>query len=396
MAREAHKLLSAKYPSWADFGFQPPKLKHSEAIANDENARQSTLKSNKTAASKGDSPPESPGTESAYEEAIGASLNGVPGGVYRITLKTRLPRWLSKEDYHRDMMTHHAAGIFKENIYDSTTNLKARNSANSKSYQNYSSSVRNNASAIASYESGYDNIYGSQSRQESPQQQRAAGSPSNRGQHVTEALGGLDISNLPPNSRSNGARKTAGDDSTDDGYKSDDAQSLETSSTSDVHIIRDYMQATIDMYGLMGWVVHHEGLSFEFRPTGTPDIVDRDARVKSIFRHFNHYAKFRQLGRSRFDSLEEIGYEFGFEIQLPEFGKDPEQDEQSTLPDDVVARLDEPNDTVYNGLEDRSRRAFDIVYRLGLQLGFILKTAEVQWVSGPIRCLAFSIQSPPQ
>lgn len=63
----------------------------------------------------------------------------------------------------------------------------------------------------------------------------------------------------------------------------------------DEHNIRDYMQATIDMYGLMGRVVHHEGLSFEFRPTGTPDIVDRDARVKSIFSEWSFRLSSPQL-----------------------------------------------------------------------------------------------------
>lgn len=132
-------------------------------------------------------------------------------------------------------MTHHAAGIFKENIYDSTTNLKAPHPANTKSDQNYSSSVRNNASATASYDSGYDNIYGPQSTygQESLQQQQRAADPSSkRSQDVTDTLGELDISNSSPKSRGNGAEKLAADDSTDEDHKSDDAQSFETSSTS--------------------------------------------------------------------------------------------------------------------------------------------------------------------
>lgn len=99
--------------------------------------------------------------------------------------------------------------------------------------------------------------------------------------------------------------------------------------------------------------------------------------------HFSHYIRFSRAGQGRFDSLEEVGWSLSFLVQLPHFVKVSEQNRQSNL--------DEPDDAVYHGLCDEDRRVFDIVYRLGMQLGFTLRTARIQWQSGPTRCLAFPI-----
>lgn len=148
-------------------------------------------------------------------------------------------------------MEHYRTGVFKEDSY--ATPVGTRQSTNSLSREAYNSSVRNNASTTASFDSGYENIYGGgpQDEEESRLLQPKAASTRNQAENLTKSLGNLNVSNPAIASG-----------------------------------LRDQVQAAVDEQGLSGQVVLHYDrgyFSFELKPLGVQDMNDYDNdRVRAI------------------------------------------------------------------------------------------------------------------
>ncbi|CZR57111.1 uncharacterized protein PAC_07000 [Phialocephala subalpina] len=396
MAREAHELFSIRY-------YAAPRTHTSEdlgASANDENARGANQASAPQDIWSPDPPPMATnsysGAEVGLDPKVAAELNDLFNTAPSIETVAKRAREF------RD--SYIAAGIkVPEELEGYIRHIQRKISHSS---QDYCSSVKNNASAAASLLGGHSNIYGDSKDETTFPSPRSPIHGTNRVQDVTDAVAGLDTSDLAPvvtqrlQHASHALRETS--------LNPDTIQQPQTSGTSDttspppldsrdapqVTRQRDYSAECKRILGRAKARWHREGLMPYLRVNEAGErelvsadrtITDRKDRMLPILLHEEHYDKLDASMKGKFDSLEDVGAELGFKVQLSVPWPYSNNVTVNPLPDPEGPRPQ---------LDSKADRRFDILSHLGRHLGFDIDIAQVQWASGSPRVITFPIGNP--